>query len=192
MTSAPAIGFEYQPSRLLARALTAVLVLAVLAIASCGFAWWLKPALVILALGLWLHAMRHRSDADVTAAGWAAEGGWNLHRGNGDDAMATLLSFRVLGNFVLLRLREPAAAGACASCGMFDACQGGCMAAKFFTGLPLDGPDPECVLGHGERELATVCLPDRPQAGPGHSRRPPGRSAPVFVPVDLLAVRAAT
>ena len=75
---------------------------------------------------------------------------------------------------LLLRLREPAAAGACASCGMFDACQGGCMAAKFFTGLPLDGPDPECVLGHGERELAKVCLPDRPQAGPGHSRRPAG------------------
>jgi [mycofactocin precursor peptide]-tyrosine decarboxylase / 3-amino-5-[(4-hydroxyphenyl)methyl]-4,4-dimethylpyrrolidin-2-one synthase len=74
----------------------------------------------------------------------------------------------------------------------FGACQGGCMAAKFFIGLPLDGPDPECVLGHGERELATVCLPDRPQPGPGHSRRQPGRSAPVFVPVDLIAVRAAT
>jgi len=28
------------------------------------------------------------------------------------------------------------------------------MAAKFFTGLPLAGPDPECVLGHGERLLA--------------------------------------
>ena len=93
---------------------------------------------------------------------------------------------------LLLRLREPSAAGACASCGMFDACQGGCMAAKFFTGLPLDGPDPECVLGHGERELAKVCLPDRPRAGPGHSRRQAGRSAPVFVPVDLIAVRAAT
>ncbi len=24
------------------------------------------------------------------------------------------------------------------------------MAAKFFTGLPLDGPDPECVKGHGD------------------------------------------
>ena len=36
-------------------------------------------------------------------------------------------------------------------CGLYDACRGGCMAAKFFTGLPLDGPDPECVLGHGER-----------------------------------------
>jgi hypothetical protein len=55
--------------------------------------------------------------------------------------------------------------------------------------LPLDGPDPECVLGHGERELATVCLPDRPQAGPGHSRR---RAEPAFVPVDLLVTRAAT
>ena len=33
-------------------------------------------------------------------------------------------------------LREPQSAGACASCGSFDACRGGCMAAKFFTGLP--------------------------------------------------------
>jgi mycofactocin radical SAM maturase len=69
-------------------------------------------------------------------------------------------------------LREPQSAGACASCSMFDACQGGCMAAKFFTGLPLDGPDPECVLGHGESALANVCLPERPSVGPGHSRRP--------------------
>ena len=53
-------------------------------------------------------------------------------------------------------LREPQSAGACASCGSYDACQGGCMAAKFFTGLPLDGPDPECVNGHGEPLLAGV------------------------------------
>ena len=30
------------------------------------------------------------------------------------------------------------------------------MAAKFFTGLPLDGPDPECVQGYGEAALAAV------------------------------------
>ena len=53
-------------------------------------------------------------------------------------------------------LREPQSAGACASCGAFDACQGGCMAAKFFTGLPLDGPDPECVTGEGEIALAEL------------------------------------
>jgi mycofactocin biosynthetic radical S-adenosylmethionine protein MftC len=46
-------------------------------------------------------------------------------------------------------LRAPGSAGACASCGSWDACRGGCMAAKFFTGLPLDGPDPDCVHGHG-------------------------------------------
>jgi mycofactocin biosynthetic radical S-adenosylmethionine protein MftC len=53
-------------------------------------------------------------------------------------------------------LREPQSPGACASCGSFDACQGGCMAAKFFTGLPLDGPDPECVWGNADEELARL------------------------------------
>ena len=53
-------------------------------------------------------------------------------------------------------LRGPQSGGACTKCNHYDACQGGCMAAKFFTGLPLDGPDPECVLGNGERELAKL------------------------------------
>ena len=48
-------------------------------------------------------------------------------------------------------LREPQSAGACSSCGHYDSCRGGCMAAKFFTGLPIDGPDPECVQGLARR-----------------------------------------
>jgi mycofactocin radical SAM maturase len=55
---------------------------------------------------------------------------------------------------LFLDLRRPQSGGTCSSCGAYDACRGGCMAAKFFTGLPLDGPDPECVLGHGEPLLA--------------------------------------
>ncbi len=51
-------------------------------------------------------------------------------------------------------LREPTSGGTCSSCPAYDACRGGCMAAKFFTGLPMDGPDPECVQGHGETALA--------------------------------------
>jgi mycofactocin radical SAM maturase len=66
-------------------------------------------------------------------------------------------------------LRQPASAGACASCGSYDACQGGCMAAKFFTGLPLDGPDPECVKGYGEKLLGVVTPGLAPSPGPGHS-----------------------
>ena len=75
-------------------------------------------------------------------------------------------------------LREPESAGACASCGNYDSCQGGCMAAKFFTGLPLDGPDPECVIGHGEsllaeRQASPVSITPKPSKD--HSK--PARSA---------------
>jgi [mycofactocin precursor peptide]-tyrosine decarboxylase / 3-amino-5-[(4-hydroxyphenyl)methyl]-4,4-dimethylpyrrolidin-2-one synthase len=70
---------------------------------------------------------------------------------------------------LFLSLRQPASAGACASCGSYDACQGGCMAAKFFTGLPLDGPDPECVRGYGELALAGVNVGSAPAPGQGHS-----------------------
>jgi mycofactocin radical SAM maturase len=77
-------------------------------------------------------------------------------------------------------LREPQSAGACASCGQFDACQGGCMAAKFFTGLPLDGPDPECVTGHGEPALIGVAAGSAPRPTSDHSK-------PVPVPVLLTA-----
>ena len=62
------------------------------------------------------------------------------------------------------------------------------MAAKFFTGLPLDGPDPECVHGYGEAALAAAGSPggpERPRPAADHShrrvpvtigRRPPQRA----------------
>jgi mycofactocin radical SAM maturase len=81
-------------------------------------------------------------------------------------------------------LRSPTSAGACSSCGSYDACRGGCMASKFFTGLPLDGPDPECVYGHGEAALAAAAGP-APHPGQGHSHRS-GRG-PVFVPLGRPA-----
>jgi mycofactocin radical SAM maturase len=87
-------------------------------------------------------------------------------------------------------LRRPQSAGACGSCGRYDACRGGCMAAKFFTGLPLDGPDPECVLGHGEEALARRGTSEVPRPSLDHSLRPrrrsgaAGRDDPVD-PVDL-------
>jgi len=68
-------------------------------------------------------------------------------------------------------LREPGSPGACTSCGSYDACRGGCMAAKFFTGLELSDPDPECVFGHGERALAAQRVTIRPVPTPDHSRR---------------------
>ena len=55
------------------------------------------------------------------------------------------------------------------------------MAAKFFTGLPLDAPDPECVKGHGETALAALALEPsiaKPRPSVDHSK-------PVSVPVTL-------
>jgi mycofactocin radical SAM maturase len=71
---------------------------------------------------------------------------------------------------LFLSLREPQSAGACASCGAFDACQGGCMAAKFFTGLPLDGPDPECVGGDADEALSVISRGSEPKPSMDHSK----------------------
>jgi mycofactocin radical SAM maturase len=80
---------------------------------------------------------------------------------------------------LLQDLRAPQTGGACATCTFYDSCRGGCMAAKFFTGLPLDGPDPECVQGYGEQALAG----DRtiPAASKDHSRSAPTRNQPVML-----------
>jgi mycofactocin radical SAM maturase len=86
-------------------------------------------------------------------------------------------------------LRKPDTGGACKSCGFYDSCRGGCMAAKFFTGLPLDGPDPECVRGYGESALAAASaspgLPvPRPSADHSH-RTAPSRPAAGPVAVSI-------
>jgi mycofactocin radical SAM maturase len=83
-------------------------------------------------------------------------------------------------------LREPTSPGACASCGSYDSCQGGCMAAKFFVGLELDDPDPECVMGHGVPLVEAAAGSGSPQPSPDHSR-PSSAAGPV--PVRLTARR---
>jgi mycofactocin radical SAM maturase len=83
-------------------------------------------------------------------------------------------------------LRQPQTGGACRSCSAFDACRGGCMAAKFFTGLPLDGPDPECVKGHAEEALLRVAAPGLPKPSLDHSHRTRANVAgPVPVAISL-------
>jgi mycofactocin biosynthetic radical S-adenosylmethionine protein MftC len=86
-------------------------------------------------------------------------------------------------------LRRPQSGGACQSCSAYDACRGGCMAAKFFTGLPLDGPDPECVKGHGERALAAVVGGPAPRPSGDHSHRTAPRGP---VPLTLSTRRPDT
>ncbi len=81
-------------------------------------------------------------------------------------------------------LRRPQTGGACRSCGHYDACRGGCMAAKFFTGLPLDGPDPECVQGYGVDALLARGDAVAPAPSLDHSRKARGDAAG-SVPVTI-------
>ena len=104
MTSAPAIGFEYRPSRLLRRVLIVVATVAVLAVMLCALALWLKVLLVVaLLLATW-RSVRHLAAVPIAAAGWSADNDWTLRLIDHEDVPATLASFRVFGAFVLLRL----------------------------------------------------------------------------------------
>jgi mycofactocin biosynthetic radical S-adenosylmethionine protein MftC len=76
-------------------------------------------------------------------------------------------------------LRAPQTGGSCASCQHYGTCRGGCMAAKFFTGLPLDGPDPECVQGYGADALLARGEVAAPKPSLDHSHR--GRPVPVTI-----------
>jgi toxin CptA len=105
MTSAPAIGFEYQPSRAFRRLLIFVAVLVVLAVALCALAVGLKWLLVAgVMLAVW-RSVHKATSSPVVAAGWGTDNSWTLHLASSEDVPATLASFRVLGMFVLLRLQ---------------------------------------------------------------------------------------
>lgn len=86
-------------------------------------------------------------------------------------------------------LRGPQPAGACQKCAFFDSCRGGCMAAKHFTGLPLDGPDPECVQGHGAPALAQPRNVPTPSVD--HTRPVADRARPVLLQLGRRADIAA-
>jgi toxin CptA len=104
MTSAPAIGFDYSPSRLLPRCLLLVATFAAIAVLLSALPLWLRAVMVsALALATW-QARRRLGSTVVAAAGWSAESGWTLHTVDGEDHPASLASFRVLGHLVWLRM----------------------------------------------------------------------------------------
>ncbi len=107
MTSAPAIGFDYVPSQLLRRVLLLVAALTVLALMLCALPRWLQlVGVIVVSLATW-RIVRRLAVPTVVAAGWSAEAGWTLRLADREDVPAGLISSRVLGGFVLLRLRTP-------------------------------------------------------------------------------------
>ncbi|MDE2156550.1 MAG: hypothetical protein KGJ32_11750 [Xanthomonadaceae bacterium] len=105
MTSAPAIGFEYRPSRRFLHCLALIGTLAVFAVVLSALVPWQKLLLAVSVPLATAVAMRRIAASPVIAAGWSADNSWTLHLAPHEDVPATLASFRALGSFVLLRLQ---------------------------------------------------------------------------------------
>lgn len=103
MTSAPAIGFDYRPSRLPGRLLATVVALALGAIALSGAPLVLKLGLAAGTLVLGRAAARRSRRSRVAGVGCGPDG-WAIYRADRSRLGARLASCRVVGPFVLLRL----------------------------------------------------------------------------------------
>lgn len=105
MTSAPAIGFEYRPSRAFQCVLSVLVVLALLAVMLSALPVWMQVAVAVVVLMASWRELHRMARSPVVAAGWGDEDRWTVHLASHEDVAATLASHRVLGPFVLLRLK---------------------------------------------------------------------------------------
>ena len=104
MTSALAIGFDYQPSRLPARLLALIAALAFVAIALRGAPLGLKLVLAT-SVGIFAGMAARRSPRSRIAGVGYGPSGWALYHADRTHWPAMLLSHRVIGTYVLLRLK---------------------------------------------------------------------------------------
>jgi toxin CptA len=103
MPSAPAIGFEYRPSRALQLAFPVMGSAAILAILWGSLAWWIELLLIAALLTYLFIEHRRFRRVPVRAVSYRSDGGWSLCLPDGESVEATLVSSRVLGSLTVLR-----------------------------------------------------------------------------------------
>jgi toxin CptA len=104
MRSAPAIGFDVRPSRLLVAGVLVVAVLAVAATWLSGGPWELR---VVITGGAVAYVSLTRSrllQPELAAVLWHGDGSWTQRLADGRETEATQRSARVLGPLIALRL----------------------------------------------------------------------------------------
>lgn len=111
MRSAPAIGFEYKPSRALSACIVLLTALAWVAIALSGLPGWTIAILATAALAYAAIAFWRYRHPRVIALTWRSDGSVSLRladrKGEAADVQGTLHGARVLGPLVVLHLRWP-------------------------------------------------------------------------------------
>jgi len=106
MKSAPAIAFDYRPSRWLAAAIVLIMLLVIVAIAASGTPLWLKPVLACSACAYGVYALRAFLRGPMRHALWYEAGHWRLADHRGNEQVAELQSGIVRGAWIVLRLRR--------------------------------------------------------------------------------------
>ena len=105
MKSAPAIVFDYRPSRWLIAAVVVVTVVALSAVMFCAMPPWAKVVAAMLACAYAVLSVRWFQRSSVAHAAWYAAGHWRLIDGAGIEHLAELQSGIVRGSWIVLRLR---------------------------------------------------------------------------------------
>ena len=105
MKSAPAIAFDYMPSRWLAGALILVTLLAIAAIVFCGFALWLKLLLIIATGAYAAWSLRNFLRPPFDRVVWHAAGHWRVRERTGEDRAAEFMHATIRGALIVLILR---------------------------------------------------------------------------------------
>lgn len=107
MSSAPTITFEVKPSRLLTVAVWSMTLAACVAVCLSGLPIWVRAALCMVALLYAGFSARKLKRQPLRSVGWHGDNAWTLHLHDGRQAQAQLLSGRVLGPLIVLRLAWP-------------------------------------------------------------------------------------
>ena len=105
MKSAPAIAFDYVPSRWLATAIVVVALLALVAVAFAGLAIWIKLTLGCAVVGYAAYSLRRHLLTSTRRVAWHEAGHWRMALADGEERVAELRHAVVRGGWLVLTLR---------------------------------------------------------------------------------------
>lgn len=105
MKSAPAIAFDYRPSRSVAAAIVTIASLAIVAVVLSGIDPWIRLAVGFAACGYATLALWRFLASPVRRVAWHEAGHWRVVQADGQDRVAELRQAVVRGAWITLILR---------------------------------------------------------------------------------------
>ena len=105
MKSAPAIAFDYRPSRWVAAGIVTMALLAIVASASSGIGLWMRLAVGFASCCYAALALRRYVASPVRRVAWHEAGHWRMLDSDGQEHVAELRRAVVRGAWIMLSLR---------------------------------------------------------------------------------------